>query len=448
MALPSYYISTSVTCVNTTSGSKILMLPPAQTIPNVNLYIYDSGGAAATNPIYVSTQQGDEMDNGKSTITMNANNQAFRITPYSNSKYAICVNYTEGLTPFQYALRLAFSYTQGLLTVYDYTSSAISSDGSIVIVTGGGNTAIQNGIYASSDGGSNFTFQSNVAFNTSNSCGEQISMTPSGTIIFVTLNIGSLFRSVNSGGTFSEVTGYLPSAFIPFRAIACSSDERATTVVAIGGGVYASDNGGDLFEEIRAPETYEYTSLAMNGEGTIIYVGSDTGGALLLGNKGGGGGGGGRGGDASGWTFTTGGGPTIYKWQQICCSSDAIIAYAHLVDISGGGTDNLLYKTTNRGVSWTQITSLEPTTSFNRVSCDATGTVVLVSAGPNNTLWVSYNGGTFFQEVIADLDGTPQQSLPNSSSCVLSSFGTYFAATPEAPLGGGKIVVSGTIGLA
>ena len=422
MALPSYYISTSVTCVNTTTQSKILMLPPASTIPGVNLYIYDSGGAAATNPIYVSTPQGNEMDNGQSLITLNVKNQAFRITPYSNTKYAICANYTNGLTPFQYALRIITPYTASSLGFYDYTSSAISSNGQYVLVTGGGPNINSNAIYVSSNAGSNFTQK--TSFNTSNSVGEQCCMSSSGQIMYVSLNIGVIYNSLDYGQNWNELaisgTGYT------FQSMSCTADGSGVALIASSSVLYSSD-GGKTFDTVLYPVIdYTYISVAVSGNGNILYVGSQNG-PVKIGISNG----------QGGFDFTTGGGPSDVIWSKIVCIDAGFIAYATITSMDG----DFLYKTDESGIGWQQLTGLDNV--FNLVSCDTSnpqaGALVLVMGSSSQNVNLSTDGGTTFQEVLP--------TISNPSSLAISPSGMHYVVTETTGSPGGGRVLVGTIGI-
>lgn len=403
MALPSYYISTSVTCVDTTTTSKVLMLPPANTIPNVNLYIYDSGGAAATNPIYVSTQQGDEMDNAQSLITLNVNNQSFRITPYNATKYAICQNYTQGLTPFENCVRLLITWAQVAgLSFYDYNTGTVSDSGEKLFVTATGGTLSSNGIYYSGDLGANFT---NVqAINTCNYAGDSSSSSSDGTITYVSINNpGTIYRGTN--GTSWEVFDTLNYEFL---GISSSSDGLNAMTYDIATVLYYDRSLGN-FSVIREPELNSfYRSGCMSGDTSTIYMGLQTpdpnGANLLIGTKD-------RRGD---WTFVDGGGPSPVIWAQLVCNENGTIAYGRVVTFLG----DTVYRTKDGGVQWSELTALA---NVSYISCDSTGNLVLAIAGGLSSLYVSGDSGDTFQEV------SPQ--LANLTSVTLSRNGRFFIAT-------------------
>lgn len=100
MSYPTYYISSSVTNVDTLGSFKILMLPTASTIQDIPLIIRDAQGNASISTIFVSTQTFDLMDHYASTIEMATNFQSLRVVPYSTTRYAITLNYTDQLAPY------------------------------------------------------------------------------------------------------------------------------------------------------------------------------------------------------------------------------------------------------------------------------------------------------------------------------------------------------------
>jgi hypothetical protein len=100
MSYPStFFLSSSVTHVDTSVTSKILMLPTASTIKDISLYIRDATGNAATNTIFVSTQSFDLIDQYASTISLTNNYQSIRFTPFSDTRYAITLNFND-FTPY------------------------------------------------------------------------------------------------------------------------------------------------------------------------------------------------------------------------------------------------------------------------------------------------------------------------------------------------------------
>lgn len=100
MLYPTYYISSSVTNVDTFSTFKILMLPTASTIQDIPLIIRDTNGNASVSSIFVSTQRFDLIDHFASTLELSTNFQSLRVVPYSTTRYAITLNYMDQLTPY------------------------------------------------------------------------------------------------------------------------------------------------------------------------------------------------------------------------------------------------------------------------------------------------------------------------------------------------------------
>lgn len=356
MALPSYYISTSVTCVDTTATSKVLMLPPANTIPNVNLYIYDAGGAAATNPIYVSTQQGDEMDNGQSLITLNANNQSFRITPYNATKYAICQNYTQGLTPFQYAVQIILEFLEvSLDRAWQFLAVGPTGEVMLAVTNGGTNE----GFYVSDDGGASFSRYEERT-------GTFVSCAVSLRYMYVLDSTGIIYRSDDNGLIWTPLQ--LPEGR---TWISMAVNEGGDYIIVItANDVFWSSTTGNTFNNASFPigENVQFTNCAfgdapsVSQDDIVVYItAQDTtvGGDYIY-----------------VCTNLTEGNPfnpqgPLANWTTVSCNQSGSIAYA----LNDAGQ---LFKSTDYGQSWTYIDlaiTLEP--FYNtQIKCSSDGQIL------------------------------------------------------------------------
>ena len=111
MALPTYYISSSVTNVDTSATSKILMLPPAQTVPGVQFFIKDATGSGFTNPIYISTQTGNTIEQTSDHITVAHDFGSYRLVPTNTTNYAITLRYDGDLNEFLYNIQVGIIFS-------------------------------------------------------------------------------------------------------------------------------------------------------------------------------------------------------------------------------------------------------------------------------------------------------------------------------------------------
>ena len=95
MAMSQVYISASVIHVDTTSASKVIMLPIASTIVGTSITIRDTTGNSQNYPIFVSTQGYDTLDKFKNTIVISNAYESVRIAAHENSNWAIVQDYTQ-----------------------------------------------------------------------------------------------------------------------------------------------------------------------------------------------------------------------------------------------------------------------------------------------------------------------------------------------------------------
>ncbi len=376
MSYPTSYISSSVVNVDTETTSKIIMLPPASTILDSALYIRDAKGLASVNPIFVSTQTFDLIDNYESTIVLNTDFQSIRLGSWSTTRYALFTNYIQNLQPFTYQIQPAYTFCN-VFGSYDFNSTALSLSGERILVTATGGTAASNGIYVSQNTGGTFTKVQSIE--ASNYLQDNCCMSFNGRFMFVTLNVGILYRSVNYGSNWSELTN---TEFpIPYKDVACTSNGIKVGVVT-DDYVYISDSFGEGFRSILSyidTGGIQFRSLCMGtidtADNYIMFVGAINGGVYQTT-------------DGEQWDSF---GPTG-TWNHLVCNSNGDIVYGIKSDFTG----DFLYKSSNRGRAWTQLTSL---TSYSLLSCDATGTFVVVQGGPSSTLYASIDGGSSFYEL-------------------------------------------------
>jgi hypothetical protein len=378
MSYPTYTLSSSVMNVDTETTSKIIMLPPANTILGTSLYIRDSTGFASLHPVYVSTQLNDFLDNYATTILLDTDFQSLRVAPWSTTRYSILTNYIQGLAPFTYSLQGSYTFCN-VLDPYNFNSAALSYTGEIQLVTAsGGATASSNALYVSSNFGGSFSNEenidaSNVFFN------EKCCMSYDGVLMFVTLNTGFIYTSSDTGVSWSS-----NATNESFTGVVCTSNGR--DVFAISDRAVFSIPTSNLIPTVLWTDSLagvtQFRSLCVGTDvklGYILYVGCPEGKAF-------------RTSDGISWRQLGTPSPSD-TWQHLVCNSNGGIVYGLLTSISG----NLLYKSEDKGDNWTQLTALS---SYNLVTCDNTGTFVAVTGGPGTDLYFSVNGGSNFTQII------------------------------------------------
>lgn len=98
--LSSYYISSSVTYVDTTNNSKVIMLPTSSTVKDRLFYIKDMIGNARFSSIFISTQQNDLIDDTLSSLVLGYPYESLRVVSQSTTRYSITLDYLYGATPY------------------------------------------------------------------------------------------------------------------------------------------------------------------------------------------------------------------------------------------------------------------------------------------------------------------------------------------------------------
>jgi hypothetical protein len=417
MSYPTYYISSSIVSVDTSTESKIIMLPPAiETIEIKPMIILDRTGNASVNNIYLSTQIDTLMDNRLSTIIMSTDFQSLQIIPYSTTRYAITTNYTAGLSPFIYALQIllaALQFGTGL-SFYTYNSCAISDNGNVVLAVGTGTDPVINGVYVSEDQGSNY---SNVlGIEASNANAATCCMSSTGQFMFVTTQSGKFSEAGNFGSTWSTDTYEYT-----FSNVTCSSDGSNVATLGSGAILFKSGKAGAL-QVIRAAGYDEIINcIAMSGNGQKIYVGFNATfqlpniqiGTLGTDFKG----------DPE-WTFLNRAtdGPNNGSWTQIVCNSDGSIAYATVYGGEGLPVTSL-YKTTDTGVTWTLLNN-PILAEVGLISCDSTGNILFIQSNTDaGNIYFSTDGATTFTLVTGGGFGV----TANPASLSVSRLGGYLA---------------------
>ncbi|MDQ2944944.1 MAG: hypothetical protein M3Y27_03220, partial [Acidobacteriota bacterium] len=162
-----------------------------------------------------------------------------------------------------------------------------------------------------------------------------------------------------------------------------------------GGGVWKTINGGGAWTPQTDPQmTLSMGAIAIGSNGTTIYAGTGESNNSLDSNFG-------RGilvsSDAGAtWTLTTGPGG-VFNTRRLTASeitidpANPLVAYAAMADFGNNGlccTNTGIYKTSNSGSTWTNVTAA--------VGLDATGPWTSVQVDPNNPGTVYAAHGTAF----------------------------------------------------
>ncbi len=97
MALPEHYVSSAIVNVSVDTTSKVVYLPPADTVVGKTFLIRDPTGTCGNpNFIYISTIAGNTMNNTTNFVTMSIPYQSFRVVAQNTSNYAVIQNDFQG----------------------------------------------------------------------------------------------------------------------------------------------------------------------------------------------------------------------------------------------------------------------------------------------------------------------------------------------------------------
>ena len=380
MSFPIQYISSSVVNVNTSDTSKIVMLPPASTIQGVPITIRDWSGLAATNPIYVSTQLNDLMDNHASTIVLDRAYQSFRVVPYDTTHYAITANYTEGLMPYEYAIQLLLEFFVVSLN-RSWSALAVGLNGTVMLaVTNGGDNP---GFYVSVDSGISFSRYTERT-------GNFVSCAVSDRGMFVA------DAGVNDGSQTPPIRGLLYSSFdygLNWEPLSEAAQPWVSLVTNTAGDVVLAITSQAALFSVDQGTTFssqtfplglgsEYTGCAIGDppsefqDDIVLYISVRGSGAEYIyvninPTEGG---------------FFQASSPQA-DWKAVACSLSGSIVYA----LTDGGD---LYKSTDTAASWNLMTT--PEVFLNRqLQCSDDGQILYGINGTN--IYLTEDGAQTFR---------------------------------------------------
>jgi len=418
MSYPTYYISSSVTCVDTSTESKIIMLPPAlQTLEVRPMMILDRTGNASVNNIYLSTQIDNLMDNRLSTIIMSIDFQSLQIIPYSTTRYAITTNYTQGLSPFLYAIQIVTQFFD-IPTAESWVTVAVSPDGTylLAVASGGSN----DGFYTSINNGISFSryFARQGSF---------IACAIGSTYWFV-ISSNLLYRSTDKGESWNLFS--LPSSDI--IAIACNKIGDYVIVVS-SGFLYYSFDAGATFERVNTLNTGEasITNCAIGDapsefqDDIVVYITTQDSGS------------------SDGFIYVTNNlteGNPFYPygpsktWRCVSCNLAGDVAYALTSETFDSPYE--LYKSTDTGQTWTLVPTPFPFIN-TQIPCSSDGQILfgIEITGSGYQRYITQDGGTTFTPVGDFLSGSLVQYGLSSDG------GTSLFADPPVKLSVGRIII-------
>ena len=368
MSYPTYYISSSITNVDTETTSKIIMLPPAASIQGTPLYIRDWFGQASVNPIYVSTQQDDFMENTADTIVLNTDFQSLRVVPYDTTKYAITLNYTQGLNPYEYAIQISMFFRQtGFVRNWSAVSMSENSD-FLLAVTNGGSSQ---GFYSSTDGGVTWAYTAR----TGNFSDCVIGLNT----WYVAEYGGVIYKSSDQGASWEPCD--LRFGNQDYIAIDC--DNNGGSVIAITSlAVFSSNDNGTNFENrsFLLPLGVTLTDVACAGNFSASYISAteSISGSRIYQTL-----------DKTAANWSEVGDPG--QWTGITADDSGFTAYVT------SSVTGMIYKTSDKGSTWVFLPG-QPY-GYCKPLCSWDGTTMYGLDVAGTQLYQTLDGGTTFTAV-------------------------------------------------
>ena len=258
-----------------------------------------------------------------------------------------------------------------------YAMFDIDNTGDVIVSTRWTSTDGAEGPYISTDGGATWSRKvTGMTFGASSSTHSVCLARSSPTIMYATVsNSGSIFKSTNSGDSWTELTG---AGVRNWQGIKCNETGEIVVAAASVGYLYKSTDGGSSWTAMTGSGTPQWDSVFVSDDGSVI-VGLPVPGNLTISRNGG-----------TTWSTVTSVG--INKtWRGLSGSSDGSVLFASAV-----GTERS-YLSTDSGVTWTQLTSFGTAGSYWGTATSYSGRKLITAKG-DGYAYVSQDGGTTWVE--------------------------------------------------
>jgi len=207
-----------------------------------------------------------------------------------------------------------------------------------------------------------------------------------------------IYVSANSGSTWSERrepgTNYLPGTTFPaknfYLGIACNSDGTKVVCASQPGYIFTSTDSGTTWTQrtftqqqwgpVTSDSTGTYLAAGIRNGPDNIYTSNDSG---------------------ANWVRQTDTSSPSKSWRSVVYSSDA----STLVACTLG---NYIFKSTDKGVTWTQLTNAG-TNTWGGLACSSNGSTIIAINSTTSLFTSTDSGSTWSTQTI---------SGPTALSCV------------------------------
>ena len=248
------------------------------------------------------------------------------------------------------------------------------------------------------------------------------SCTSSGQYMAGITNNNLFLASTDYGQTFTQVS--IPMTSIGYmRNFATTSNGQTIYVSGTDFNMYRSTDYGQSFSPVTTGyEGSPFRAIVSSSDGTYVFAGSDTGSDVIMSTD-------------SGVTWSNHGGMSLY-WESMACSSNGTYVYG--VGYDSAISENVMYKTSNSGSSWSKVPTFVSDPANNAmvsVSCNSTGQYVVVTAGTDGiyrsadygSTWSLVNGnsggaiGVNWVSIASDASGANLIAAEFTNACIYNS---------------------------
>lgn len=256
-----------------------------------------------------------------------------------------------------------------------YAMFEIDDTGDIMVTTRWTSTDGQEGPYISTNKGATWTRKvTGMTFGATTVTHSVCLARSSPNIMYATTSptTGSIYKSVNSGDTWTELTSAGTGSW---NGIKCNSTGTIVVAAASTGYLYKSTNGGSTWSAMTGAGTPQWDSVFVSDDGLVI-VGCAVPGNLQVSRNGG-----------TTWSSITTLGLNRL-WRGISGSSDGRVLFA-----SSSGNSGRPALSTDYGVTWSALSIGSATVSWWNTAVSISGNKLL-TAQSDGYIYVSQDGGS------------------------------------------------------
>ena len=261
---------------------------------------------------------------------------------------------------------------------YNYwKSSAISSDGGIILAANGSEMGFGGLLKKSSNGGSSWTNIGPTPDNIKN--WQSLAMSANGTYMMAAESGGRVYRSTDGGANWTETQ---PAGDVNGDWHIALSDNGQTSVAAnFAGRLYKSTDYGDTWTEMQPEGDNDkwWYVVAVSGDGNTFVAGVYSSESVYVSHNAG-----------TDWSSSPSAG-NGKAWQSVDLSYDGQTVYVISM------TDVNPLKSTDGLASWTIMNAGNSTTNIAGVSCSSDGQTLAMVSMPEDKIFYSTNGGSSWQ---------------------------------------------------